>query len=217
MTNGHQDKQQTPANDAIPDNLVSKLQDCPVFDVNENDWLLGLSLSGPPVTDGPKRIVANVSYLCSNQIFAPTVESQVPIETPPSIEEFAFHFKNIDPGYKRSRCVVGHVLPGGSIYNPPIPNFENVISTFDQIAKMYGRAVKKRDNPKLKLAVVGLVEPDELRAQDTQDDVIFGPKLARLPFGKTGWPVTHPQRPPLWEALVGKAKLSKRVMHKGVG
>ncbi|BEI91985.1 uncharacterized protein CcaverHIS019_0408050 [Cutaneotrichosporon cavernicola] len=110
MTNGHQDKQQTPANDAIPDNLVSKLQDCPVFDVNEN-------LSGPPVTDGPKRIVANVSYLCSNQIFAPTVESQVPIETPPSIEEFAFHFKNIDPGYKRSRCVVGHVLPGGSIYN----------------------------------------------------------------------------------------------------
>ncbi|BEI99756.1 hypothetical protein CcaverHIS631_0407990 [Cutaneotrichosporon cavernicola] len=215
MTNGHQDKQQTPANDAIPDNLVSKLQDCPVFDVNEN-------LSGPPVTDGPKRIVANVSYLCSNQIFAPTVESQVPIETPPSIEEFAFHFKNIDPGYKRSRCVVGHVLPGGSIYNRHGATLHSADpqlrgNTFDQIAKMYGRAVKKRDNPKLKLAVVGLVEPDELRAQDTQDDVIFGPKLARLPFGKTGWPVTHPQRPPLWEALVGKAKLSKRVMHKGVG
>ncbi|BEJ15233.1 hypothetical protein CspHIS471_0410000 [Cutaneotrichosporon sp. HIS471] len=258
MTNDDQDNQQAPATDAMPGIVVSKFQDCRVFEVDEKslgssfavaanaevvrvpsvdlallkplphtvvlktpccpnpneprDWLAGFNLPGPPIPDGPKRLVVNVSYLCSNQIFASTVESQVPIDIPPSVEDTL----TTDTA-KPFTAPIPKLRDKQFVLFIEVPQPENDISTLDRIAKMYARAVEKQYNPKLKLTVVGLDEFNESRAQDAQDDVIFGPKLARLPFGKIGWPVTHPQRLPLLEALVGEAKLSKMVMHKCVG
>lgn len=201
------------------------------------DWTYYYIFLPHGVPAGPERLVLNIAYTWTSQIFASTVG---PVVLPKSLKELVFHFKKTGderPRYMLCKAVEddegnhGHQCVEALSLDAPIPTLEDGhhldlvhhltpgkgIDIFQHIVNICAKRVASGN---LKVTLVGVDEFDAGRDLDAAGDDAFEAMIDTLPWGHPVHPrevYEHPAYEPVADTIIDRfLKLVDQSKHEHV-
>lgn len=188
------------------------------------DWTYTYSLLPHGILAGPERLVINITYAWTAQLFSTIVGN---VTLPDSLKEIVFHFKKVGP--ERPRYMLcqdvhddesnhGHQCVQALSLGDPVPTLEadqhldlvhqilprGGTDLFQHIANLCAKRVASGN---LKVTLVGVDEFDAARDADAAGDDAFQAVIGQLPWDHPVHPrkaYAHPPYQPVADTLVDR-------------